>query len=133
MPTKPRVYLIDAIESPLSNEVDVERAIFKDEAELIFTQTADSDDFPDEVFGADALIVSHFPRILDRHLPLFKNLQMIVRNGVGFDNIDADAARTLGIPVCNVPDYGTEEVADYAILLTLALQRNFYPALNDVR
>ena len=39
----------------------------------------------------------------------------------------------LGIPVCNVPDYGTEEVADYAILLTLALQRNFYPAVNDVR
>ncbi len=56
-----------------------------------------------------------------------------MRNGVGFDNVDADAARRLGIPVCNVPDYGTEEVADYAILLTLALQRNFYPAVNDVR
>jgi phosphoglycerate dehydrogenase-like enzyme len=79
------------------------------------------------------LIVSHFPRVSERLLQSFKNLKMIVRNGVGYDNVDTEAAQRLGIPVCNVPDYGTEEVADFAILLTLALQRNLYPAVNDVR
>ena len=59
--------------------------------------------------------------------------RVIVRYGVGVDNVDLDAARAQGIPVCNVPDYGTEEVADHALLLTLALQRNLYRALNAVR
>src|SRR5258708_11587165 len=43
----------------------------------------------------------------------------IVRAGVGFDNIDLMGARAAGITVCNVPDYGTDEVADHAIALLL--------------
>jgi D-3-phosphoglycerate dehydrogenase/C-terminal binding protein len=44
----------------------------------------------------------------------------IVRAGVGFDNIDLMGARAAGITVCNVPDYGTDEVADHimAVLAT---------------
>ena len=47
----------------------------------------------------------------------------IVRVGVGFDNIDLSAAGALGLPVCNIPDYGTEEVADHAMTLLLSLYR----------
>src|SRR6266566_7937730 len=43
----------------------------------------------------------------------------IVRAGVGFDNIDLMGARAAGITVCNVPDYGTDEVADHAMALLL--------------
>jgi D-3-phosphoglycerate dehydrogenase/C-terminal binding protein len=43
----------------------------------------------------------------------------IVRAGVGFDNIDLLGARAAGITVCNVPDYGTDEVADHAMALLL--------------
>jgi D-3-phosphoglycerate dehydrogenase/C-terminal binding protein len=49
--------------------------------------------------------------------------KLIVRCGVGYDNVDRVFARERGIPVANVPDYGTEEVADSAIGLTLALTR----------
>ena len=52
-----------------------------------------------------------------------KDCKLIVRCGVGYDNVDFVTARAHGIPVANVPDYGTEEVADSAIGLMLSLTR----------
>jgi D-3-phosphoglycerate dehydrogenase/C-terminal binding protein len=46
-----------------------------------------------------------------------------VRAGVGIDNIDYRYARTCGIPVVNIPDYGSEEVADSAVAMMLSLMR----------
>ena len=43
--------------------------------------------------------------------------------GVGFDNVDHVAAAQCGLPVVNVPAYGTEEVADTAMALILGLYR----------
>lgn len=54
------------------------------------------------------------------HLP---DLKVIVRYGVGVDNVDLAAATRHGVKVCNVPDYGMYEVADHAMALTLALVR----------
>jgi D-3-phosphoglycerate dehydrogenase len=48
----------------------------------------------------------------------------IVRQGVGVDNIDLDAAARLGIAVANTPDYCVEEVSDHALALILALNRH---------
>ena len=53
----------------------------------------------------------------------FPRLRAIVRMGVGYDRVDRAYCAEHDITVCNVPDYGTMEVADHAIALTLALRR----------
>lgn len=51
------------------------------------------------------------------------NCQLIVRNSVGLDNVDADYARQKGIEVRNVADYGTREVAVHALSFILHAYR----------
>lgn len=53
----------------------------------------------------------------------FPKAKIAVRSGVGFDNIDTAGWGACNVPACNVPDYGTTEVADHAIGLMLALTR----------
>lgn len=55
-----------------------------------------------------------------------KKARVIVSLGVGYDHICLEAAREKGIPVCNVPDYGTEEVADSTVAMLLAHQRKIF-------
>lgn len=60
-------------------------------------------------------------------------LRVVVRGGVGYDNIDVDAATTAGVIVCNVVDYGTHEVANHAFAMLLALNRKLVPLDRAVR
>jgi D-3-phosphoglycerate dehydrogenase len=59
--------------------------------------------------------------------------KLISRYGIGYDNIDIEAARRAGIPVTYVPDYCLDEVADHTFTLLLALARHLVVAANDVR
>ena len=72
--------------------------------------------------------------------------RIFVTPKVGFDNIDGKAWAEMGIPLCNVPDYGTQEVADHAMALMLSLMKGitfhtrgkqdprglWHPALNPL-
>ncbi|MCQ4159377.1 C-terminal binding protein [Roseomonas sp. GC11] len=58
-----------------------------------------------------------------RDLARFPKLKAVVRMGVGYDRLDRPALAERGVMVCNVPDYGTAEVADHAMALALALRR----------
>lgn len=62
----------------------------------------------------------------------FPRLRIVVRMGVGYDRIDRAACAARGIMVCNVPDYGTTEVADHAMSLALALRRAL-PLYHDTQ
>ncbi len=62
------------------------------------------------------------------------NLKVVVRYGVGVDNIDMDYAQSRGIYVANVPDYGAEtEVSEHALALYLAVQRRIPSRDAEVR
>jgi C-terminal binding protein len=53
----------------------------------------------------------------------FPKLKVVVRMGVGYDRVDRAACAARGILVANLPDYGTQEVAEFAVLLALSLRR----------
>jgi D-3-phosphoglycerate dehydrogenase len=71
----------------------------------------------------DALIVQYAP-VPAEVLEALPRLRLVSRYGVGVDAVDLDAARARGVWVCNVPDYGTAEVALHAVAMLLALLRD---------
>jgi D-3-phosphoglycerate dehydrogenase len=84
-----------------------------------------------EMVEADAVLVRETP--VDAAAIAGTAAKVIVRYGVGYDNIDNAAAAARGIPVCNVPDYGIEEVSDHALALLLAATRRVAEADRRVR
>src|SRR5262249_10240280 len=72
-------------------------------------------------------------RLTANVIAALRRARAIVRYGVGVDNIDLEAARARGIPVCNVPDYCVDEVADHTLALILASTRQVVPHALDVR
>ncbi|HSD40782.1 MAG TPA: C-terminal binding protein [Burkholderiales bacterium] len=76
----------------------------------------------ESVRDADAVLVRESP-ITAEAVARMARCKVIVRYGIGVDNIDQAAARERRIYVANVPDYGAEEVSDQAIALLLAVAR----------
>lgn len=81
------------------------------------------DDLAGRIETADAIMMYHNLSLTRRTIERLDRCRLIVRCGAGIDNVDHAFARTRGITVANVPDYGTEEVADSAIAMMLALVR----------
>ncbi|MCS6864310.1 MAG: C-terminal binding protein [Gemmataceae bacterium] len=100
-----------------------EREILGDVAEIVSLGASREEELCGHVENADALMIYHNIAISERTISQLRQCKLIIRCGVGFDNVACAAARACGIPVANVPDYGTEEVADSAIGLMLALTR----------
>jgi len=85
------------------------------------------DPLPAEALAADVLLLWHNIPVDAAVIAQLKHCRALIRNGTGYDSVDLAAAAARGIPVCNVPDYGTEEVADHALALALALGRQLFP------
>lgn len=125
---KPLVAVLDWKTAPASNcGVDLEAKVLGKGVRTKYYLIDTEADFTPEILGADALIVWQNTLITERTLDRLKRCRALIRNGVGFDSVDITAAAAREIPVCNVPDYGTEEVADHAIALSLALTRQLFP------
>lgn len=82
--------------------------------------------------GADAILTQWAPITADV-IKVLKRCQVIVRYGIGTDNVDLEAAGHKGIPVVNVPDYALDEVADHAMALLLTSIRKIPRVMNDIR
>lgn len=72
--------------------------------------------------GAD-VVVTGFAPITAEVLGNLASGASVIRYGVGYETVDLEAATRLGVRVCNVPDYGSETVADHTVALALTLLR----------
>ncbi len=119
MSERPRVVITDFIVGAL----ETERRILGELADLVALDASSEDELVGKIEDADAIMMFHTVSITEKTIQRLKHCKLIVRCGVGYDNVDWKLARKHNIVVANVPDYGTEEVADSAIGLTLALTR----------
>jgi len=110
-----------------SEELNVEKAILeplgcevvgplrggdaKDQAQLIAL-----------VKDAD-FVITQFSPVTAAVIESMRKSKIIVRYGIGVDNVDLKAAAARNIPVCNVPDYCIDEVADHTLAMILDMTR----------
>lgn len=103
--------------------VETERGIIEGAGHTLYTfQKKTEEELLSVVKDADA-VITQYADINERVIAAMERCRVIVRYGIGFNNVDVDAAAKKGIYVCNVPDYGVEEVSDHAVMLMLALAK----------
>lgn len=84
------------------------------------------------VADADA-VITQFAPIHAEVISEMRRAKVIVRYGIGYDTVDVKAARERGIPVCNIPDYCIDEVADHTLAFILGVTRQVVPNTLYIR
>ena len=83
-------------------------------------------ELPDELCASAEGLMTLRLAVPAKQLARFPKLRVVLRMGVGYDRVDRVECARRGITVANIPDYGTEEVADHAIALALGLRRGLF-------
>lgn len=114
-------------------DVDTEKAVF-DAAGMDFRwlHCMSQDEVIEQCQGA-VCFLNQYVRMDEKIFKAIPSLRMVVRYGVGVDNVNLADATRYGVQICNVPDYGTNEVADQALALMLSLTRKTYMIGNMTR
>jgi D-3-phosphoglycerate dehydrogenase / 2-oxoglutarate reductase len=92
-------------------------------AEVVPIRAEDEASYREQLGDCDALIVGIRPPVTASVIAALSRCKVIANGGIGVDKVDVDAASAAGIVVTNVPDVFTEEVADQAFTLLLAVNR----------
>jgi D-3-phosphoglycerate dehydrogenase len=122
---KPRVVITDY---RFPNVAIEQRIIEAASCELTAFQCKTEEQVIDAARNSDAVLVQFAP-ITRAVIEQLGHCKIIVRYGVGTDNVDLEAARSGGIIVSNVPNYCIDEVADHTFALAMALARQI-PAID---
>ncbi len=125
----PKVLVTDHTFDPL----DIEQRILEPVgAVLDARQCKTAEQLLPLVADADA-VLTQFSPVNAQVIAAMKKVRVIVRYGIGVDNVDLEAAKERGIPVCNVPDYCIDEVADHTLAFILGVTRQVVPNCLGVR
>jgi D-3-phosphoglycerate dehydrogenase len=124
--------IVQAITDWTFTDLDLEKKILEsNQIELICKQCKNESDLISLVSEADA-VITQFAKINMQVISTMKKVKVIVRYGIGVDNVDIPAARRRDIPVCNIPDYCIDEVADHTLAFILASTRQVVPNTNHL-
>ena len=126
-PRRPKV----AIVGTRFPDFDIEREVLGD-VELSSGPGRTQAEILEVAMGADVILAGAAP-VFDAETLAALGSRAIVRLGVGVDTVDLDTARSLGMWVTNVPDYGTDAVALHTVTLVLACIRRLTQADHQTR
>lgn len=115
-------------------DLNIEETVLLPEGVQIVSlrEKAPAGELAELVRNADAVIVQ-FAAVTADIVHAMTRAKAIVRYGIGYDNVDGAAARARSIPLCNVPDYCIDEVADHTLAFILALTRQVVPNSMHLR
>ena len=119
--SKIKVVVTDYVESDLDWEVE-QFSQFDIEFSYYQMKEASRGALLDLISDADVIIVN-MAKIDEDVILGLDQCKLIIRHGVGYDNVDVPTANKHGIQVAYVPDYCVNEVAEQAVMLIFACQR----------
>jgi D-3-phosphoglycerate dehydrogenase len=102
------------------------------DAELIVSPSKEEDTLAALAADADGILVT-YAEITEKVMEQAKKCKIIARTGIGYNNVDVEAATVRGIQVSNVPDYCIGEVADHTLALILTCLRKTAYLAQTVR
>lgn len=124
---KPYKVVVTDYEYP---DLDQERKVFDAiGVEFVAGQCKDEDAVIALARDADALL-NQYAKLTPKVIEALENCKIIIRYGIGVDNINVPAATKAGIMVCNVPTYGIHEVSDHVVGLFFSSIRKI-PAMSE--
>lgn len=115
------------------DSIEIEKQVLKPVTDhVLWLSCTTEEEVIEQCKDADGVIVQYAPftRKVFEQLP---KLKVIARYGVGVDTIDLDAASEYGVQVCNVPDYGVNEVSDHAFAMIMSLVRKIPQMSQSVK
>jgi D-3-phosphoglycerate dehydrogenase / 2-oxoglutarate reductase len=116
------------------DSLDVEKSILEDLGLQVVSQKTGKDPEALIALVRDAdYVITQFAPVDAAVINAMQKCRIIVRYGIGVDNVDLRAAAAKGIPVCNVPDFCTDEVADHTLGMILDLVRKITPNALKVK
>ena len=90
---------------------------------IVLGECRTEDEVIERAAGCEVLWLQWGPNITRRVMEALASLRLAVRWGVGFEQMDLDAATDLGVAIANSPGYGTDDVAETAMALLLTVSR----------
>ena len=115
----PKIIICDCDHKDVNIEKDIFAAAGMD---FKWLQCATQEEVIRQCQGA-VCFLNQYVRMDRKIFEAIPTLKCIVRYGVGVDNVNLKDATEFGVQVCSVPDYGTNEVADHALALMMAVAR----------
>ena len=126
------ILFVDSEDYPYIDDLQYEQSIAGNVAQLTYVKGISK--VTDQQLENSNVVVIYYGNVLTQeHINKLKHCKGIVAATTGFDHIDVNTASLKSIPVCNIPDYGDEDIADHTMMLLLALVRKLPSVLKDVQ
>jgi D-3-phosphoglycerate dehydrogenase len=127
---------VTSVESPLVVALDLEWDDLRPEESALSAVGAELvrlDEVQDGRLGDVVALLTEGTPVTAEDLRRYPNLRIVSQFAAGYDAVDLDDARELGVAVTNVAGYCTEEVADHTLALALHLVRRLEPLSRQAR